>query len=432
MTMTEIIKAKRDGNRLSERQIQFAINGYTDGSIPDYQMSALAMAIWFRGMDSQETACLTRAMLESGDRIDLSQFADKTVDKHSTGGVGDKTSLIVLPIAAACGAICAKMSGRGLGHTGGTIDKLEALPGYRTQLGRDEFLSQVKDIGIALIGQTSNLTPADKKLYALRDVTATVDSLPLIASSIMSKKLAAGAHSVVLDVKTGSGAFLESYDQAAELAKTMVDIGKSFKRNVCAVITNMDVPLGYNIGNALEVAEAIDVLRGRGPEDLREICTVLASVMLEMSLEVSHQQALKLAQNALDSGAAFEKFCVWIERQGSDRKFAVHPELLPQAEYVIEVKSEKSGYISHMNTHRIGECASMLGAGRTVKDQPVDAAAGIIMTEKTGDFVKRGQVLARLYTNIPDLTDAVSLYLSALEFSDTEPKAAPLVLGTIK
>ena len=432
MRMYDIIKTKRDGGRLSDRQIRFAVRGFTDGDIPDYQMSALSMAIWFRGMDREETACLTRAMYESGDRVDLSQFGDKTVDKHSTGGVGDKTSVIVLPIVAACGGICAKMSGRGLGHTGGTVDKLESFPGYKTELSRDEFLKQTADTGIALIGQSGNLTPADKKLYALRDVTATVDSIPLIASSIMSKKLAAGAHSIVLDVKTGSGAFLKTVNEARELAKTMVDIGVSLGRNVCALITDMDAPLGYNIGNALEIKEALEVLRGGGPRDLKEICLALAANMLELSLKISESEALSRAEHAVESGAAFEKLCQWIERQGSDRKYAENPALLPSAGRVLEVKAEKSGYISHMDAESIGICASLLGAGRTVKDAPIDLAAGIVMTKKTGDYINAGEIIAYLHTNLKDDAGAAEKYLSALTVSDKPPKKSPLIIDIIK
>ena len=432
MRMIDVIRSKRDGESLSDEQIMYEIKGYTDGSIPDYQMSALLMAIWYQGMDKHETACLTRAMYESGDRVDLSQFGKRTVDKHSTGGVGDKTSVIVLPIVAACGGICAKMSGRGLGHTGGTIDKLESFPGYKTQLSRDDFLNQVSDIGIALIGQSGNLTPADKKLYALRDVTATVDSLPLIASSIMSKKLAAGAHSIVLDVKTGSGAFLKTHNQAKDLAKTMVEIGKAFNRKVCAIITDMDTPLGNTVGNSLEMKEAVEVLMGSGPDDLRQICTVLAVNMLEMSLDISEKQAQERVKSAIKSGAAFDKFCQWIERQGSERIYADDPKLLPTAKNIFEVKSPCSGYISHMNTEAIGICASLLGAGRTVKDAPIDLSAGIVMTKKTRDYVKAGDIIAYLHTSLQDVGEIIQKYISALKFSDICPQKHPLIIDTVK
>lgn len=432
MRMYDIIKDKRDGRRLSDEQIDFAVKGFTCGDIPDYQMSAFAMAVWFRGMDSRETARFTRAMCLSGDTVDLSRFKDKTVDKHSTGGVGDKTSVILLPIVAACGGICAKMSGRGLGHTGGTIDKLESFPGYKTELSTEQFLNQVSDIGLALVGQTGNLTPADKKLYALRDVTATVDSTALIASSIMSKKLAAGAHSIVLDVKTGSGAFVKTADEARELAKTMVDIGKSLGRRVCAVITDMDTPLGYSIGNALEIKEAIEVLRGGGPKDLKDVCTVLACKMLELSLKTDKKCAEKMVRDAIESGAAFEKLCRWIERQGSDAEYAKDPSLLPAAKNIIKVKSDRSGYISHMDAESIGICASMLGAGRTVKDAPIDHAAGIVMTAKTGDFVSAGDVVAYLHTNAGDCAETADRYLKSLEFSKQPPETPPLIIDIIE
>lgn len=432
MRMYDIIKSKRDGRELSDEEIRFAVQGCTDGSIPDYQMSAFAMAVWFRGMSERETAALTRFMCESGDVIDLSRFGDRTVDKHSTGGVGDKTSVIVLPIVAACGGICAKMSGRGLGHTGGTIDKLEAFPGYNTKLDSKSFMKQVSDIGLALVGQTGNLTPADKKLYAIRDVTATVDSIPLIASSIMSKKLAAGARSIVLDVKTGSGAFAKTKDEALLLARTMAGIGRSFDRRVTAVITDMDTPLGCNIGNALELTEAVAVLRGGGPQDLRRLCTVLAADMLELSLGVDENKAARLAEAAIDDGRAFEKLCEWIEYQGSDRKYAENTELLPSAPNVIGVRAESGGYISRMDSEGIGVCACMLGAGRTVKDAPIDPGAGIVMTKKTGDKVRAGDVIAYLHTSLADASHAVRKYLSCIELSEHKPPERPLIIGTVK
>lgn len=432
MRMYDIIKSKRDGRELSDEELRFAVRGCTDGSIPDYQMSAFAMAVWFRGMSERETAALTRFMCESGDVIDLSRFGDRTVDKHSTGGVGDKTSVIVLPIVAACGGICAKMSGRGLGHTGGTIDKLEAFPGYNTNLDSKSFMKQVSDIGLALVGQTGNLTPADKKLYAIRDVTATVDSIPLIASSIMSKKLAAGAHSIVLDVKTGSGAFAKTKEEALLLARTMAGIGKSFDRRVTAVITDMDTPLGYNIGNALELKEAVTVLRGGGPQELRRLCTVLAAAMLELSLGLDESGAVRLAETAIDDGSAFEKLCEWIEYQGSDRKYAENTELLPSAPNVIGVRAEGSGYISHMDSEGIGACACMLGAGRKTKDESIDPGAGIVMTKKTGDKVCAGDVIAYLHTSLADASHAVRKYLGCIELSEQKPPEKPLVIGTVK
>ncbi len=431
MRMYDIIKKKRDGHQLTKAEIEFAINGFTDGTIPDYQMSALAMAVYFSGMTSEETAILTNSMMLSGDIVDLSEFGDKTVDKHSTGGVGDKTSLIVAPIVASLGAVIAKMSGRGLGHTGGTVDKLEAFAGYNTSLSHNEFLQQVRKVGIALVGQSGNLTPADKKLYALRDVTATVDSMPLIASSIMSKKLAAGAHSIVLDVKMGSGAFLKTEKQARELAREMVSLGKSLGRNVCALITNMDIPLGNNVGNALEIKEAIDVLNGGGPEDLKTVSFALASSMVQLSLKLNEKTALEMVHQAVDSGRALDKLCEWIEAQGSDKKYVQNPDLLCKAPITVSVKSNKDGYISKMDAEQIGICACMLGAGRTVKDGKIDLSAGIVMTKKTGERVCAGDTVAIFHTSKNDVSDVVKKYLSSLEITDKKPEKQPLVYGVV-
>ncbi len=425
MRMYDIIKTKRDGGRLTDEQIRFVIEGYTKGDIPDYQMSALTMAIYFKGMDMQETAVLTDAMMRSGDTVDLSEFGDLTVDKHSTGGVGDKTSLIILPIAASCGCIIAKMSGRGLGHTGGTVDKLEALPGYKTELSSEQFNAQVRKIGIALVGQSKNLTPADKKLYALRDVTATVDSLPLIASSVMSKKLASGAKNIVLDVKCGSGAFMKTVDEAKRLADIMTDIGLRLGRNVRAVVTNMDRPLGCNIGNALELLEAIDVLKGGGPDDLKTVSLELASNMIALCHKIDISKARDMAIDAIKSGKALAKMREWISQQGSDARFIDNPELFSKAAYVYEVKSNCDGYITLMDTEKIGIVSCNLGAGRITKDDEIDAFAGIVLCKKTGDYVKRGQALAYLHTSIKN--DLSSEFLKALTFSDTAPKELPLV-----
>lgn len=429
MRMYDIIKSKRDGNELSEAEIRFAINGYTDGSIPDYQMSALMMAICFRGMTHAETFSLTDAMMRSGDMVDLSVFGDKTADKHSTGGVGDKTSIVVIPLVASLGGITAKMSGRGLGHTGGTIDKLESFYGYKTALSQTEFLEQVKKIGIALTGQSGNLTPADKKLYALRDVTATVDSIPLITSSIMSKKLAAGAKNIVLDVKSGSGAFMKTPDEAVSLAREMVAIGKSFGRNVRALITNMDTPLGYAIGNALEVKEAIEVLNGGGPSDLRELCISLATEMISLTHSIS--EAREKVIDALDGKRALAKLYEWIDAQGSDEKYAKNPDLLPKAPFTFELKSEKTGYIASTDTEIIGICASMLGAGRTSKDDKIDLSAGIVMSKKMGDFVNVGDTLAIFHSSTPDFAAVSEKYLSSLRFSETKPLLPPLIFETV-
>lgn len=425
MRMYDIIKDKRDGKKLTDAQIRFAIDGYVKGEIPDYQMSALCMAVYFQGMDTDETVVLTDAMMRSGDLVDLSQFGDKTVDKHSTGGVGDKTSLIILPIVTSCGCIAAKMSGRGLGHTGGTVDKLESFTGYNTELSSKTFEKQVRDIGIALVGQSGNLTPADKKLYALRDVTATVDSMPLIASSIMSKKLAAGAKNIVLDVKCGSGAFMKNPEDAKALADMMTMLGNRLGRNVRAVVTDMDVPLGFNIGNALEVKEAVEVLNGGGPQDLKIVSLTLAAHIISLSHGIDFESAYGMAQNAVSSGRALEKMCEWVEAQGSDRKYVLDTSLLAKAPNVIEVKSRRDGYISKMDTELVGLTACKLGAGRISKESEIDLSAGIVLVKKTGDKVRKGETLAYLHTSInEDFTDD---YLSVLEFSDIPPTPRPLI-----
>ena len=398
MRMYDIIKKKRDGGQLSTAEIQFFIKGYVDGSIPDYQASALCMAIFYSGMTEEETAALTLAMANSGDTVDLSRFGNNTADKHSTGGVGDKTTLIVAPIAASLGCIMAKMSGRGLGHTGGTIDKLESIEGFNTALTPEEFFSTVEKTGLAVVGQTGNLTPADKKLYALRDVTATVDSIPLIASSIMSKKLAAGAHTIVLDVKCGSGAFMKTPEEAKALALEMVKIGNNCGRNTSAVITNMDRPLGKNIGNALEIKEAIEVLKGKGPSDLREVCLSLATQIVSLSKGVDKDSARKLCEDALSSGKAFGKFKEWISAQGGNSQWIENPDLFPVAKFSKDILSRKDGYISGTDAESIGIASVMLGAGREKKDDTIDMSAGIIMHKKTGDFVKKGDSIATLFT----------------------------------
>ncbi|MCC8131882.1 MAG: thymidine phosphorylase [Oscillospiraceae bacterium] len=432
MTMYDIILKKRRGYELSDEEIKFAIDGFTDGSIPDYQMSALAMAICFNSMTDRETATLTFAMADSGDQLDLSEFGNMTCDKHSTGGVGDKTSLIVAPLVASCGGVFAKMSGRGLGHTGGTIDKLESIRGYRTELSEEEFLEQTRNIGICVIGQTGNMTPADKKLYALRDVTATVDSIPLIASSVMSKKLAAGAKSIVLDVKAGSGAFMSDAESAKVLAEKMVEIGRRCGRNVSALITNMDMPLGKCVGNSLEVLEAISVLKGETKGDLRELCLELASTLLSMCHDISHEAARKMAENSLESGAAFEKFKQWISAQGGNADWADNTDLFPKAKCSLKVKATTDGIIQHMNTAQIGRASSSLGAGRMKKGDPIDLEAGIIIEKKTGDEVKKGEVLATLYSNKQEtLQNASIIYVDALSISDDPVEKPKLIFDRV-
>ena len=428
MRMVDIIAKKRDGGVLSEQEIRFLIEGYTNGEIPDYQMSAWAMAVLFRGMTAEETAILTDAMMRSGDTVDLSCFGGLSVDKHSTGGVGDKTTLIVAPIVAALGGKVAKMSGRGLGHTGGTVDKLEAVPGFRTTLTPEEFRRQVENIGVAVIGQSGNLTPADKKLYALRDVTATVDSLPLIASSIMSKKLAAGSQSIVLDVKCGSGAFMKTEADGRALAQAMVDIGKACGRSVAALITNMDIPLGTHVGNALEVKEAVEVLSGK-EGDLRTICTELAANMLTLCHGWDLEDARVRVLDAIDSGKALDTMKRWLKAQGGDPDF----NKLPKAAVVVPVKAERSGWITHMDAAKVGIGSSLLGAGRMKKDDPIDYAAGIVLEKKTGDHVEAGDVLAWLHTNDESrLPGAEAMLLEALTWGETKPEQQPLIYGIVR
>ena len=433
MRMYDIIKNKRDNKELTKEEIEFFVKGYTDGSIPDYQASALTMAIFFNGMTEKETATLTLAMANSGDTVDLSDFGNKTVDKHSTGGVGDKTTLIVAPIVASLGCIIAKMSGRGLGHTGGTVDKLESIEGFNTSLSPEEFFTQVKNTNIAVIGQTGNLTPADKKLYSLRDVTATVDSIPLIASSIMSKKLAAGSHTIVLDVKCGSGAFMKTPDDAKALAEEMVKIGKNNGRNMAAIITDMNTPLGKNIGNSLEVIEAIEILKGNGAEDLKFVACALASEIVSLSKNITAEEANELVENAILSGEAFKKLKEWISHQGGNEEWIENPENFPKAEYSEDIMAEKDCYISSMNAEEIGVASVILGAGREKKDDIIDFTAGIILNKKTGDKVTKGDIIATLYTNNKNsLTSAKEKFLSAIEFSNEKPEKIPLIYKIVR
>lgn len=433
MRVYDIIKKKRDGGELTTAEIEFFIKGYVDGTIPDYQASALCMAIFYMGMTEKETADLTMAMAQSGDTVDLSRFGKNTVDKHSTGGVGDKTTLIVAPIVSSLGCVMAKMSGRGLGHTGGTIDKLEAVEGFNTSLTPEEFFAQVEKIGVAVVGQTGNLTPADKKLYALRDVTATVDSIPLIASSIMSKKLAAGSHTIVLDVKFGSGAFMKTPEDAEALAREMVKIGNNCGRNTSTVITNMERPLGFNIGNALEVKEAIDVLNNRGAEDLKEVCLTLATQIVALSKNISTEDARALTEDALTSGKALLKFREWISAQGGNGEWVDNPALFPTSAYTYEVKSPCDGYIAKTDAEAMGIASVMLGAGRETKDDTIDMSAGIILTKKTGDLVKSGEALATLYScDEKSFAGAERRFLSAIEFSDEKPEDKALIYKIIK
>ena len=433
MRMYDIIKNKRDNKELTKEEIEFFVKGYTDGSIPDYQASALTMAIFFNGMTEKETAILTLAMANSGDTVDLSIFGNKTVDKHSTGGVGDKTTLIVAPIVASLDCIIAKMSGRGLGHTGGTVDKLESIEGFNTSLTNEEFFEQVKNIGIAVIGQTGNLTPADKKLYALRDVTATVDSIPLIASSIMSKKLAAGSHTIVLDVKCGSGAFMKTPEDAKALAEEMVKIGKNNDRNMAAIITDMNTPLGKNIGNSLEVIEAIEILKGKGAEDLKFVACALAAEIVALSKNINTEEASELVENAISDGSAFNKLKEWVVAQGGNGDWIENPDNFPKAQFKEDIIAENDCYISSMNAEEIGISSVVLGAGREKKDDTIDMTAGIILNKKTGDKIKKGDIITTLYTNSENtIKSAKEKFLSAIEFSGEKPNEISLIYEIVR
>lgn len=433
MRMYDIIHKKRNGGELSEKEIKFFVNGYTDGSIPDYQASALCMAIYFRGMSADETAALTLAMADSGDRIDLSGIDGFTVDKHSTGGVGDKTSLIVAPIVAANGGKVAKMSGRGLGHTGGTVDKLESIPGFRTSLTPDEFIKQVNDIGLCIVGQTGELAPADKKLYALRDVTATVESIPLIASSIMSKKLAAGSQGIVLDVKTGSGAFMKTVEDSERLAEEMVSIGKAAGRKVTALITDMDIPLGASVGNSLEVIEAIKTLKGEGEKNLTEVCLSLAAQMLCMVTGRDDMVCRKMAKKSIEDGSALNKLREMITAQGGNADVIDSSDAFKQPKFSVDIISEREGYISRTDAERVGIASVILGAGREKKGDPIDPSAGIILKKKTGDSVSKGDVLATFYTDDETRIDVAKReFLDALIFGNEKPSKQKLIYKIIK
>lgn len=432
MRIYDIIAKKRDGKTLTAPEIEFAIQGFTGGDIPDYQMAALLMAIFIQGMTAEETALLTLAMARSGDVIDLSAIEGVKVDKHSTGGVGDKTTLVAAPLAAACGVKVAKMSGRGLGHTGGTVDKMEAVPGLTTTLSRAQFIQQVNEIGLAVIGQSGNLAPADKLIYALRDVTATVNSIPLIASSIMSKKLAAGADAILLDVKTGNGAFMKTLDEAIALAKAMVEIGEHNGRRTAALITDMDIPLGVNIGNSLEVAEAVQTLRGEGPEDLTAVCLALAAGMLHLAGLGGEKSCRAMAEKALQSGQGLAKLRQMVAAQGGDVAAIDDPAAFPKAPVRREVKAQSGGYVQSMNTEQIGIASVVLGAGRQTKEDAIDFTAGIRILKKTGQAVQPGDVLAVLETASEEKAqNAAGLYQKAVQIGPEKPPALPLVQARV-
>lgn len=407
MRMVDVIEKKRDGHELSKEEINFIINGYTNDQIPDYQMSAFAMAIFFQGMDQQERVYLTEAMVNSGDQIDLSAIEGIKVDKHSTGGVGDTTTLVLAPLVAAVGVSVAKMSGRGLGHTGGTIDKLEAVPGFHAEISNAEFIKLVNENKVAVIGQSANLTPADKKLYGLRDVTGTVNSIPLIASSIMCKKIASGADAIVLDVKTGNGAFMKELDEAEELAKAMVAIGNGVGRKTIAVISDMSQPLGFAIGNALEIKEAIDTLVGNGPEDLQELCLVLGSHMVVLAEKAkTPAEARQMLVEVIENGKALETFKRFLAAQGGDTSVIDDPTKLPTAKYTYEVVAKETGFISEIIADKIGKAAMVLGAGRVTKDSVIDLAVGLVLNKKVGDFVEAGKSIVTIHSNSENVEDA--------------------------
>lgn len=433
MRFVDIIEKKKEQKALTKEELHYFIDGYVKGEIPDYQVSALLMAIYFNGMSEEETAWLCEEMLYSGDVMDLSTIPGVKCDKHSTGGVGDKTSLSLAPMVAACGAKVAKMSGRGLGHTGGTLDKAESISGFRVGLSEEEFLEQVKNIGLAIIGQTQSLVPADKKLYALRDVTATVNSIPLIASSIMSKKLAAGSDTILLDVKFGEGAFMETAERAEELAKTMIQIGKHFHKDVRAMISSMNQPLGNAIGNALEVKEAIATLKGEGPADFTELCLKAGSIMLlQAKLADTEADARKMLQEVLHNGKAFDKLVEMVKAQGGNPAQIYHPETLPTAKTILPLYAQQEGYVEKLHALQLGTLAMQLGAGRMVKEDTIDPAVGIVLQKKDGDHVEEGEVLAYVHCNHP-LSDAwIHDFYAAYSFSKTPVVKMPLLHKVIE
>lgn len=432
MRMVDLIHKKRSGEVLSEQEITYIVNGYTSGDIPDYQMSALLMAIFFNGMTSEEISVLTLAMAGSGEMIDLSEIAGIKVDKHSTGGVGDKISLIVGPIVASLGIPVAKMSGRGLGHTGGTVDKLESIPGFQIELSKEDFIHAVNKNKIAIVGQSGNLAPADKKMYALRDVTATVDSIPLIASSIMSKKIASGADAIVLDVKIGSGAFMKTVDDARALARTMVDIGTQLKRNTIAMITDMEQPLGREIGNANEIRESIEVLRGTGDKELTEVAISVAAYMsLLGKVFESFEEAQVAVRDIVLNGKALETLKRFIASQGGDPNVVDQPELLPTAAYHFEVLAEKDGYINQINAEQIGIAAMLLGAGRAKKEDQIDYAVGLTLNKKIGDEVKIGESICTIHANQQDVKAVETMIQGAYRIENSKPAPVQLIYDVI-
>ena len=434
MRMYDLIMKKRNGGALSRSEIDEMIAGYTAGQIPDYQMAAMMMAIYFRGMSPEETVALTMAMAHSGDRMDLSAIAGVKVDKHSTGGVGDKTSIALAPMAAACGVKIAKMSGRGLGHTGGTIDKLESFAGFTTGITAERFVRQVNEIGISIMGQTADIAPADRKLYALRDVTATVDNMSLIASSIMSKKLASGADAIVLDVKTGSGAFMKTEEDSFALAREMVTLGNMAGRKTIAVVSDMDQPLGRAVGNALEVREAIETLRGEGPEDFAGLCRTLGTYMLLLGgAAADEQEAESMLDRVVRDGSALRKLAEFVEAQGGDAGMVYDTALLPQAAIVEEIAASQSGYVERIDCDEIGICSLLLGGGRETKESAVDLSVGLVLHRKVGDYVTAGESLATIHANDRKrLGEARERFQKAYHFSDAAPVLQPLIRGVVR
>ena len=432
MRAVDIIIKKRNGEILSKEEISFMINGYTKGEVEEYQMAAFAMAIYFRGMTDLETTYLTMAMLKTGDELDLSAINGIKVDKHSTGGVGDKTSLVVGPIVAALGIKFAKMSGRGLGHTGGTLDKLESIPGFKIQIKNEDFIKQVNEIGMAIVGQSANLALADKKLYSLRDVTGTVDSIPLIASSIMSKKLASGADVISLDVKVGSGAFMKDIASATKLAELMVNIGKNCGRSMTAILTNMDEPLGLAVGNSLEVIEAIETLKGKGPKDFTDLCNIFsAHLAIDAKIAENEEEALDMVNYAIGSGKALEVFKQFVKAQGGDPRVVDDYSLFEQSKYKFKVLASKEGYVSKIDALTVGNASCLLGAGREKLSDSVDHAVGIVLAKKVGDFVKKGDVLATIYANKDDVSTEKDMLNEAFIIED-EAKEMKLILKIVK
>lgn len=434
MNMYDIIEKKKHGEKLTYDEIGYFVKGYTEGSIPDYQASALLMAIYFKGMDYEETVDLTKHMRDSGDIVDLSAISGIKVDKHSTGGVGDKASLVLAPMLASCGLKVAKMSGRALGHTGGTIDKLEAIKGYRVELSPEEFTDIVNTVGLAIIAQSGEIAPADKKLYALRDVTATVDNLSLIASSIMSKKLAGGSDIICLDVKTGSGAFMQTLEDSKALAEAMVQVGNGAGKKVSAIISDMDQPLGYAVGNSTELHEVVTSLKGNGPEDLMQVVYALGSCLLtDSGVAKTDEEARKMLADSISSGSALEKFRSFISAQGGDTSFIEDLSLLPLGEITVDISAASDGYISKIHCKQIGMASLASGAGRTVKEDPIDFSAGLIFRKKVGDPVTKGEIIATIYSS--DEEKAKAAYqraVEAIEYSDECPETNPIVYGIIK